>query len=255
MSDNLKLVFLGAPRTGTKSMWIALSKHSEIANSIVKEPWNRYSLDETIYMSKNINFYKKKFNIKHISKVLLDATPCAYNYHYNYVKNIKMPIKIIYPIRNPFDRLYSTVKQNIVSYFFHWIDKREHDFIKSKTELDYDGLLKFLIYSVDSVNIDWAYKITKNVFMPRFDDIIVDMKQMFDFLNVIPIEKKLDRHNSMNELWEENIFDKMRHDVEYFWNKNIKTISKIIIDDLYKIKDYVYVEDYIIEAENILSDV
>ena len=103
------LTYLGAPRTATTSLFTALSNHKAIAPSVKKELFNEMKFDQDVYLD--------QFVTTEDTKILLDGTPCAYHY-FNYIMKMMVedtPIKIIYPIRDPYDRMYSTILQTIVS--------------------------------------------------------------------------------------------------------------------------------------------
>ena len=166
-----------------------------------------------------------------------------------------MDIGIIYPFRNPFDRLYSTIKQNVVTNsLYEWKGKSHPDYIKGRFKVDFDILIKSLYWITDSVNLEWAYKITDDVFLTKFDDIINDLNPVFKYLNVDPIDIKMEKTNEM-KWWSCDPFKNIKAEVDLFWKDNIKEIAKIVLDDLTKTQKIINVEDWIIEAENILSNV
>ena len=101
--------------------------------------------------------------------------------------------------------------------------------------------------------MDFAYKITDDVLIPKFNNLINDLIPVFDFLNVNPIDIKLDKIDDMG-VWYSCEFDKIRKEVDEFWKSNLRMIAKIILNDLNKLKNQIDVEEWIIEAENILSN-
>jgi hypothetical protein len=241
-NNNLKtLVFLGLPRTGTCSFYYMIKHYKEIAESKIKEPFVR-----SIYRDIFPRNYMNEFKITNKTKILFDCTPAPYFYNYNTVKKIQkeygFDIKIIYPVRNPFDRIYSNIKLHLVLY---------KDFYHTNGILDIDKILKFISeFMLYSISLKFAYKITNDVFIFRFDEW--NMNEIFNFIGIEYIDNiKMDKINSFNVFYTDE-YKKVREQLDYCWSNNFKKIAEIILIDLQKIKDKVYVEDWIKQAENIL---
>lgn len=244
----MKLAFLGAPRTSTKSTWDALSKHPEIAESKIKELFNR-SIYKDIFPRK----YFDEFKITKRSKILLDGTPCAYHFFKRQVEKINIEKKVIYILRNPFDRLYSSIKLNCVirsskDYEIHK-NPQYPSYITYNGRLITKNILEYLPKMLDDLYIRSAYEIANEVYITRFDKS--NINDMLEFMKVFPMNIELKRRNSM-DFWEN---DPQKPILDAFWNDNLKEIAKIVLTDLYKVNDKINVEDWIIETENILSNV
>lgn len=256
MPTNIKLVFLGAPRTATTSLWYALKEHEKIAIPKNKEHIN-YSSKRELFPEE----YIKEFQINENTEILLDGTPCAYNYYHDLVKrivyNFKFNVKIIYPIRNPFDRIYSNIKQNIITYHYwkpEWGKKYDVPYIKNG-KVDGSKILNFLPHSRDGLNLYYAFDITDDIFIFRLDQL--NINDIFKFIGIKPINVNLKIMNQMNKEWFSDEFNNIRMDIDYYWNLYRKEIAEFIREDLYKLKNSkrvkINVEDWIEQTENILK--
>jgi len=249
--NNYILALVGQPRTATSSIWRTLSKHENIARSRMKEPMNR-SHRRFIYP----RGYLDEFLINENTKVLLDATPGAYYYYFDRVKRIKeqfKDIRIIYFVRKPQDRLYSAIKMMVIARGKNInININYPEFIINSLKIRKDKVSDVFHILWDSIHLEHAYMITDKVFITRFDNIILE--DIFNFLEVEPIPVSLNKSNEMLE-WNMKIYDKVRIDVDSVFLENRQKINEMILDDLIKIRDKVYVEDWIDETKNILSHV
>lgn len=245
----MKLLFLGAPRTATNSIFHLLKNHPKISPTSVKEPFNT-SLFKNVFPHRYFSEFKL---IKEDTEILMDGTPCAYSYFKDKVIQIPIEKKIIYPIRNPFDRIYSTIKQTIITNNMKTADVKFPPYIMDNLNIDTNKLMDYLPYMMDSVHIEKALYVTDDVFMFRFDKL--NIKDIWNFIELDPIEeKKLEKLNEM-KIWYKKPYNDIRNTVDLFWKKNRKEIAKLILNDLNKIKKYVNVEDWIEETNNILFNV
>jgi hypothetical protein len=245
----MKLLFLGPPRTATSSLHNLLSKHHKISPSRIKEPFNKSPFRD-IFPTRYFNEFKL---INEKIDILIDGTPCAYNFFQDKVKKIPMSKKIIYPVRNPFDRVYSTIKQTIITNHKKYADVVFPSYIKENLKVDLDKLIKYIPYMMDSIHLERAFEVTNDIFIFRFDKMNTD--NIFDFIELEPVSEKLPKLNNMRIWYTHNEYKEIRKTIDIFWSEKRKDISKIVLDNLHKIKKYVDVEDWIEEANNILSDV
>lgn len=227
ITHDMTLFFLGAPRTASKSLWMAFKKHPEIACSIEKEPFNSTSKKILFASTKR---YLKMFNVLN-EKVLVDATPCAYFYYYDIVKRMELPIKIIYVLRNPYDRIYSTIKQTIITHSIAPFKKTAYpDFIIGRKKIDKNKIMDFIPTLLDGICIEHAFKVTRDILMVKLEDIIEDLTPIYNFMGVQPINIKLPHYNKMT-IWKSKIFDGVREDVEGFFTENKDEINEMIEKD------------------------
>jgi len=248
--NNYTLALLGPPRTATSSFWSTFSQHKNIACSKMKEPMHR-SYKRFIYP----RGYLDEFLVDENTKVLLDGTPSAYFYFFERIKRIKetfKDIRIIYPLRKPQDRLYSTIKMIVLSYVINIDVIKYPDFVINSLKIRKDKLLDSFSLLWDSIHLEHAYRITDKIFITRFDDI--NLKDIFNFLEVDPIPISLVKRNTLPQ-WNTSVYDNVRGDVDSVFLENRQKINEMILDDLIKIRDRVYVEDWIDETKNILSHV
>ena len=224
------LTFLGAPRTATTSLWIALSNHKNIATSKIKEPWNSLVFSQ--------NKYFEQFKITEDTKILLDGTPCSYHYNWVAMKPVlkDIPMKIIYPIRDPYDRIYSTILQTIVSILKgHKKIKTRSCFPKfiEKNKINKDEIIKHFPIYLDSENLKYAYKFTDDFFI--FDFYKLKFNDIFNFLGVESIDLEMPKENTI----EQQAGDKILN------SKRFKEIKEQLDDLFYKNEqlDYLIKED------------
>ncbi len=241
---NMILLFLGSPRTATTSLFNALSKHEDITVSIQKEIMNYEN--KKLLESNYLDYFKPPH-----TNVILDGTPNTYKYHSDIVKKIVKKfgfnVKIIYPVRNPFDRIYSMIKQNIVVW-----DDWKYPLIQCPFgDINLKELNRYLFIHRDSENLKHAYSHTNDVFIFRLDQL--NMNDIFNFIGVEPIDIKMGKHNGMR-VWDEEPYENHKRIVDEHWAENFKSIAEAILDDLNKIKHRVYVQDWIEEAEMIIRD-
>lgn len=269
----MKLILLGQPRTGTHTLWKFLSSHKDITGSRVKE---------TIYSGKWKYFpknYLEWFDIKKYSKYLIDGSPNMYM-HPNVIEKLHniFYIKTIYHIRNPFDRIYSTIKQTIFTFacggysiFPSFIkcsyaseeEGRKHkddlwsygiisNWIKERLIIDRHKIIDFIPNLLDSDKISNASKYSDEIYLDRFDKL--DMEKIFNFLDLESIKgfKGLDTlpQKNMQDIWynlppEINV----KREVDLFWEENREKINQIILDDLKKIRHLIDIEDWINECK------
>lgn len=222
MSNDLKIIFLGAPRTGTYSLWSALKNHENISCSKIKEPFSKNKNKKFLF---GTDYYLKMFKIKEKTKFLLDGTPRPYCYNKEIIKKIKYPIKIIYVIRNSYDRIYSSIKMSI-------IDKESRNsFLLKNNKINEYEIMKIIRYFwKDSIILNDAYEVTNDVLIIKFDDIISgNLNPIFDFLNIKPIEINFPHFNSMEKHWEK--MHEIKKQVDNFFIINKEEIDKIIKED------------------------
>ena len=225
-----KILFMGPPRTATCSLWLTLSDHPEIAVSKEKEPLNcqesRRKLDE------NPSLYPDMFRMAKQTKVLLDAT--AFPYHLNkqlvkgVIKAASLKPKIIFPLRNPFDRLYSTVKMMFVRKAFpRHNDTNEHMPSFMNTDpLDFypEKIFESIMWWMDSEIIKDAFEITDDIFIFKFNQF--EINGILRYLNVKPVfNKKLLHINACDEEW--NRLEDIKNKVDLFFKKGTETWKKL----------------------------
>jgi hypothetical protein len=239
------ILFLGAPRTATHSLFDLLRKHPNITYSVIKEPFND-SPYKDIFPYRYFSEFKL---INQDTKYLLDGTPCAYSFFTDKVIDIPGKKKIIYPMRNPFDRVYSTIKQTIMTRKYNDKKVQYPSYLSENLDINVDKLIKYIPFMMDSLHLEKAFTVTDDVFIFRFDKM--NMKDIFGFLELDPIDGELETLNRMR-IWEKDDHKKI---VDKIWRENFKTIANIILNNLMEVKKYVDVEDWIEEANNILSDV
>jgi len=241
---SVDLVLLGPPRTATTSLWTALKKHDEISTS-----------KKELIRKVSPNKYLNQFKINENTKAILDGTPCSYHYYNELVKKLKLiygfNVKIIYPVRNPFDRIYSTFKQNIIhhtNWNMEWGEPPKFlPFIIDKNKIDTNKILECFPVNMDSLNLQNAFDVTNDVYIFRLDEM--DIKKILNFINVKQQNIILYKSNSLNNEWNEC---DVKNQFDNFWNNNLKEISKFIIDDLNKIQKYVNVDDWINQAKGMI---
>lgn len=225
------LTFLGAQRTATWSLWDVLGSHPNIAPSKMKEPFNtnrRYFFSTERYMN--------EFLWKEDTKVLVDGTPNVFYWNFDIVKKINHRIKIIYPIRNPKDRIYSTIKLKIISHSNRYNDdlapndsKLYPDFIVGKRKIDKNKIIDFIPQILDSVNLDYAFRITNEVLIIPFEEITTDLTRVWEFLEVEPMDVSIPKYNRMNH-WYKKPFEKVKAEVDD-WIKDNKELENLIDND------------------------
>jgi|SRR5210317_1192344 len=215
--------FLGAPRTATTSIWKVFNNHDEVACSIRKEPFN-FSPKRVIFPE----FYFKEFERTDKTKILLDATPAAYHYFFDKIKTLRLPVKIIYPMRNPYDRIYSTIKQMILTHALKPYLYKNHPFMRGKFDIDVDMLKYFIPTLLDYENISRAFKITEHVFIFKFEDMRV--WDICEFLGVTPIDVELPKLNTMEKSWEAEHSKECKAKVDDFFYDN-KWLDSMIQND------------------------
>lgn len=234
MPNDLTLVFLGAPRTASKSLWDAMSKHPQIAASREKEPFNNTNKK---YMF-TTDLYLDYFDITDETKILLDATPSAYFYYYEIVKRMEYPIKIIYPYRDPFDRIYSTIKQTIISHANHYFKRTKYpDFITGRFKIDETKLIDYIPTLLDSRNLEYAFKVTDDVFIDEMHNILAHQGNVFKFLGIDHVDLHIRELNKMNQWNTKNPYKEIREKVSNWFYKNPELI-KMIQDDYRKSAKY-----------------
>jgi hypothetical protein len=231
------LTFLGPPRTATTSIFYALRSHSEISSSRVKEPL-RHSRYRHLYPEK----YLTEFQPNDKTKVLLDGTPCAYSFPSTrmIVDQIDMEKKIIYPLRNPFDRIYSSLKMEIARSKLYDIDL---DYVQNN-KFDVKKLLEWVRYMTDSRHILNANN-RGDVLLFKFENL--DPKNILNFLGVSPMELRFEKTNMAQE-WHTKRFEEERNALNEVWQQNINSIVNIIYEDLKEIEHLIDVKDYIDDA-------
>jgi hypothetical protein len=236
------LVFLGPPRTGTYSTYLTLGKHEEVARSIRKEPMNS-SKNRHIFPIK----YFEEFRPNDKTKVLLDATPCAYSFPHQKPKvdMIKMEKRIIYPFRNPFDRLYSNIKQQTI-WYFRFGPQFRPSYINENYAYDESEILKWIDYMLDRKHVDNAMK-TGKVLLFKFKDF--NIAQILDFLDLTPMPSlRFMRSNTVNS-WYLDKHKIHRLALDDIWRRNLKTIADMIYKDLEKMSSLIDVGDYMEDVE------
>jgi len=252
------ILFLGAPRTATRSLWSILSQHPEIARTRIKEPltyfssMNRLMLDPKSYLD--------EFKINYRTKVLLDTTPFPYHTSLDLVKLIieanDLEAKILYPLRKPCDRIYSSLKMLFV------VKKRNFDrlrhitypaFIKDNP-LNFipDKFLENIGWWLDTEILKSASKVTDEILVFRFDKF--DFDKIFDFVRLKPIriENFIQTNKLLNE-WNTLTLPKIK--VDTFFQDNTQTrndFDKIFLSQLQTIREVyeIDLDDWISEIED-----
>lgn len=221
------LAFLGSPRTATTSLWKTLSKHKEITGSIIKEPFND-SIKKVIFPISYLN----EFKITEDTKVLLDGTPAAYHFFYDKVSKIEMPIRIIYPMRDQYDRIYSTIKQMVITYSKWKKYPNPHPFMERRYEIDIEKLKHVVPAMLDYENLKNAYRVTNDVLIVKWEDL--NIWDICEFLGVEPIDIELPKQNSMIETWNSSHSKKAKEQLDNFFHNN-KKLDYLIKEDRRKV--------------------
>lgn len=200
VSDRIpNLVILGAQKCGTTSLYSYLSKHPEIAcSSPLKEPGYFIFDDNLKKYWKDNNDYdigsKDSLKLKYMSKMLFKqkyfcdaSTYYTQEFYENQfdvpfqIKKESPEVKLIYIIRNPFERLQSVyyhMKRKGVSYPLNRVDDIVgwgNNFLK--TSLYYDRINKY-----------FGVFDKKQILILQMEDIKNDMQnemnKVFNFLNI-----------------------------------------------------------------------
>jgi hypothetical protein len=238
-----QLIFLGPPRTATTTIFTALGKHPEIACSKVKEPLNYFENKNTLPKNYFDNFY-----ITENTKVLLDGTPLLLLFPYDQIKIHK---KVIYPVRRPFDRLYSGIKLNMINSYLKPNETYPPNYKIDKYRIDENKLLIYIKQRVDSVYIKRAFDMTSNkkdVLIFRFGEW--DIQKILKFIGVYPMDIEIEKLNHISDDLSDNTFMDIKEHIDYIWRKNYQNIAEIILNDLLKIRNLVFVDDWIEEIQN-----
>ena len=214
-----KIFFPARARTGTTSLWTALSKHPDICASIQKEPL-RHMLGADLgpknlqIVSEEFPFYKyyspyqySQFFRKKNYKVLFDGTPIGgyirSNLHSKILndllkKNEKFikELKCIYILREPWDLLHSAfrliIRTRIIiplkeGIFF--IDGKLHE----ETAMRYINILIDEPYWIDHINKFFG---KENILFVPLSNIQNNLKRILDFMEVdSSIEIKIENLN------------------------------------------------------------
>lgn len=245
------LLFLGPPRTATRSLWVGLSNHKQISACSPKEPLNRKGNDLA---------YFENYSINKDTKVLVDSTPAAYSLYQGRIKFIlkRFPkidnLKIIYPIRKPHDRLYSNVKQILVSRFYGRSDWCQ--FTDAKLRIDRYELMNFIdTFFLDSFHIERARELTEDIFFVRWDKLWDSVPEILDFINLDPQYIGIPNSNSFVNFFKSEIFDGSREDLKEIFKLGTPTrkgMNKIFKNDLITTQKItgINLKDWIKEIEN-----
>ena len=205
--------FLGAPRTATSSIWTVFKRHDEVACSIRKEPFN-FSPKRDDFPE----FYFKEFERTDKTKVLLDGTPAAYHYFHGKINKLRLPIKIVYPMRNAYDRIYSTIKQMVLTHALKPYLYKPHPFMRGKFDIDVDMLKYFIPTLLDYENISRAFIVSDHVFIFKFEDMRI--WDICEFLGVRPIDVEMPKLNVMTKSWEAEYSKSCKEKVDNFFHDN-----------------------------------
>ena len=228
------LLLLGAPRTATRSLWTTLGNHENICNSDVKEIFNMDSF------WKYMEFFQTTSN----TKVLVDGTPSPYKHH-EYRLRVMLgifkeisSIKILYPLRKPHDRLYSTIKQTAVSKSLgrgQWTN-----FITDEIRLNLVGLFDFIQYNFfDSDMIFKAKSFSKNILFFRFDELESIVDKILDFLNLEWQQLDICVENTFSMMFDMSRFKVLKSDMDDLFRIGSEgriILNKIFVEDLNKVQ-------------------
>lgn len=255
------ILFMGPPRTATRSLWSVLPQHPEIARTTTKEPLSYFSSMNRILI--NPKSYLDEFKINSRTKVLLDTTPFPYHATLDLVKSVieanDLEAKILYPVRKPCDRLYSSLKMLFV------VKKRNFDrlkhitypaFVKDKP-IDFipDKFLENIGWWLDTEILKDAVEVTDEILVFRFDKF--DFDKIFEFVRLEPI--RIESFIQINRLseWNDLILPKMK--VDAFFENNTQTrndFDTIFLSQLQTIRNVyeIDLDDWISEIEENLSN-
>ncbi|MFC1550443.1 sulfotransferase [Candidatus Neomarinimicrobiota bacterium] len=182
-------IIVGAPKSGTTSLWHYLSQHPQIYMSLIKEPhyFSTNQRDLTLIE------YEKLFRNRN-NEIAVGEASTSYLWYKGTAERIKESIpncKIIIILRNPADRLYSAYLQHkrIGAFFFDFKDivnvlNQEQENINKKA---IDSIWNKGFYSSYVENYYRVFG-RKNVSIHLFNDLINSpqnlLESIFDFLNV-----------------------------------------------------------------------
>jgi hypothetical protein len=186
-----KVFIIGAPNSGSTSLWHLIRQHPEISMAEIKEP--RFFTDENY--SQKWEWYESLFNsISRKTKVIGEASVSYSETHIwpcvpKRIKTIFPSAKIIYIVRNPITRLESCWKQALST--GHWQQKYYSEKLMSldfnKAVLEYPHFLGTCKYW-EHLSAYRKYFTDEDILVLTFEDFVEDqldiLKRCYGFLEV-----------------------------------------------------------------------
>lgn len=195
-------LIVGAPKTGTTSLYNYLAQHPQIFFSKIKEPFFLSFAEEKFKCKKNItpwlinNFeeYKKLFMYSGDYIARGEASTIYLYYHDKTIKNIKKYIpdykklKIIIILRNPIDRAYSHYmmhrKNNWENLSFREALQAEKERIINNYHFSYYYQEEGFYYNQVKAYLDNFKHVKIFLFEEVINNPLDVTKEIFSFLNV-----------------------------------------------------------------------
>lgn len=241
-------IVLGVARTGTTSIFEMLSQHPEICPAKKKETISKYqSIPYELYLKTCFEKMNKS------TKAFLDGTtgPYVNSNKQKFLAELKKQewfdrLKIVYNIRNPFDRLVSTLK--IIIRSLYWEDGRSFSWwFNNDLTIKKDALKVVSTTFLDSDNLDKAKMFTEYIHISKSFNF--DIGTLLNFLEVEDINLNFNYLNKSDD----RINKKLVQNIDSFINENRISLKKIFINDLQIIQDNFKVDltDIILDVENI----
>ena len=177
------LLHVGAPRTGTTSIWEFFRQHEDVAVSKVKEPiW---------IWDKNIETYLDWFDIKGGTKVLLDCTPTSllllknrkYFEEINNITSIERRCCLYTLRQDPIERVISQLDRLLADYYV----RNQHSILIKNGEISFERM-KFIVdnYIDDEriIRLSEGFFGTSNVFVVKVEKFNSRLSDIYNFLNI-----------------------------------------------------------------------
>jgi hypothetical protein len=281
---------LGAPKSGTTTLYDVLKKHSDIFLSSFKEP---HFFDINDNWEQGVDWYKKNYFSKSNNETMIgDFTPTYLSLPYvaKRIKNsIDGPLKFIIILRNPTDRAYSHYLhskrdgyENLK--FLKALKKEKSRLIEANSQNDTLKLLKFGYVSqglyAEQLKVYFKYFERSQFHIVLFEDFILNQEavsnEILKFLGLntsleldfniqsnkaseakFPFIKRLLKENSIIQKIARFVVpsfiirQKLRNMIHRLNNKELNK-DKISKEDLKTIYE-TYFKDDIIELEKILD--
>jgi len=238
----LDFFIIGAPNSGTTSLWYILRQHPEIYMPEVKEPrfFNRenYNNDWSWYNSLFKNIKQEKVvgeaSINYCETHIWPDIPKRIYEHYS-------KAKIIFMVRHPIRRLESCWRQALNS--GHWYkqyyskDKMPLDF--NKAVMEYPHFLETTKYwtRLNDFREYFSDEQIKVIFLKDFSEHTDKiLKELFDFLNVkdrVDFINKKHVNKGANKMMELEFWGRLKEllfnkkIMQYFPQKGFKLIDKL----------------------------
>jgi hypothetical protein len=226
------LILTGPPRTGTKTLWIALGSHPEICASEYKEPFHIFPGSRF-----NQEYFIKNFIPTSQTKCILDSVPFHVGHQRNRInilKSLKMfkTIKYLTFLRDPLERTISFASWLLILYYNN-VRLRSNlpIFMDEDIQLNKDILISWIIreIKVPYLNlVDMDGQIDRNhIFISTLNDIEIKFDKIMTFLKLKKIEIKATKSNQIEGSKLTVNYLKVKHEINKICKENETVLTKL----------------------------